>query len=96
MYSAFAQGQMQWGAQNECVWAVIPKVNYTPLMTARFTITHNLRDRIRLKAGISLDTARIYPESIHDFQIFQNQGNGHVMTGLDGEPGSETLEAGLD
>lgn len=96
MYSAFAQGQNNWGGQNECAWAVTVKKDYKPELTARFNISHNLRDRISLKIGLSSDTARRYPEFVREYQIFNQQGNPHVMNGDDNDPNGERLEAGLD
>lgn len=96
MYSAFAQGQNNWGGQNECAWAVTVKKDYKPELTARFNISHNLRDRISIKIGLSSDTARLYPEYIREYQIFNYQGNPHVMNGDDNDPNGERLEAGLD
>ncbi len=96
LYSAFAQGIENWGAQNECAYAVTVKENYEPRLTAKFRISHNIRNRLSLKAGISNDTARVYPEIIREFQIFNYLGQAHLLSGSDSATNGAELEAGLD
>lgn len=96
LYSAFAQGIENWGAQNECAYAVTVKENYEPKLTAKIRISHNIRNRLSLKAGISGDTARAYPEIIREFQIFNYLGQAHLLSGNDSAANGGELEAGLD
>lgn len=96
MYSAFAQGIENWGAPNECAYVVKVKKSYTPLMTAKFLISHNMRNRLSLKAGIAADTSRAYPEVIRDYQIFNYLGHAHNLSGNDSAANGEQLEAALD
>lgn len=96
MYSAFAQGIENWGAPNECAYVIKVKENYTPLMTAKFLISHNMRNRLSLKAGIATDTSRAYPEVIKDFLIFNYLGRAHSLSGNDTIENGDQLEAALD
>ena len=55
-----------------------------------------IRNRLSLKAGISNDTARVYPEIIREFQIFNYLGQAHLLSGSDSATNGAELEAGLD
>lgn len=96
LYSAFAQGLENYGAINECAYAVDVKENYIPKLTAKILLNHNLRNRMSLKIGLATDTSRAYPEVIKEYQIFNYLGQAHCLSGNDTLVNGEQFEAGLD
>ncbi|MEI6683968.1 MAG: T9SS type A sorting domain-containing protein [Bacteroidota bacterium] len=96
LYSAFAGDYGAGGVWNNRVYVVDPDTAYHPLLTMKATVTYNLRDRIRILAGVSTDTLHRMPDHVLDFPLFNLQGGEHVMQGWDSLPGSDTLEFGLD
>ncbi len=69
--------------------------NYQPQLTAKASITYTNRKRIKVVAGMSLNTSTTYPEYILDFPIFDYQGGDRYMTGGTSES-DKTIEFGLD
>ncbi len=96
LYSAFAGDYGAGGVWNNRVYVVEPDTAYHPLLTMKATINYNLRDRIRILAGVSTDTLHRMPDHVLDFPLFNFQGGEHVMQGWDSLPGSDTIEFGLD
>jgi len=84
------------GIWNHCVYIVEPDTGYEPLLTMKVKLTHDSREKIRIKAGISSDTARLFPEHIMEFPYISFQGGDHVMQGSDTVPDNKTIEVGYD
>jgi len=84
------------GIWNHCVYIVEPDTGYRPVLTMKLKITHNSREEIRIKAGISSDTSSLFPEHVMEFPFLGFQGGDHVMLGVDAIPEDKTMEAGFD
>jgi PKD repeat protein len=84
------------GIWNHSVYIVEPDTGYKPLLTMKVKLTHNSREKIRIKAGISSDTSRLFPEHVIDFPFISFQGGDHVMRGFDALPDNQTIEVGYD
>ncbi|MBN1198123.1 MAG: T9SS type A sorting domain-containing protein, partial [Bacteroidales bacterium] len=69
--------------------------SYDPLLTMKVQLEYNLRNRIKIMAGVSNDTASRYPEHMIEFPMFNFQGSELPMRGFNG-PGDEIIELGLD
>ncbi|HTX88051.1 MAG TPA: hypothetical protein VMC08_03605, partial [Bacteroidales bacterium] len=102
MYRALAldydNGSGNWipdyGVWNHCVYVLEPDSDYEPLLTAKVNLDYNYRDRIRIRAGISTDTAQQIPQHVGEFPVFAFQGGPYPMTGFDSS--GSRLEFGLD
>jgi PKD repeat protein len=84
------------GIWNHSVYIVEPETGYQPLMTMKLKLTHNSREKIRIKAGISADTSRLFPEHVIEFPFLGFHGGDHVMQGFDAIPEDKTIEVGFD
>ncbi|MEI6899405.1 MAG: hypothetical protein WCL00_05975, partial [Bacteroidota bacterium] len=84
------------GIWNHSVFVIDADTGYTPLVTYKITLTHNSRQKIRIRAGISSDTTHGYPDHVMDFPLFNFQGGDLPMQGLTNNPNYNTLELGLD
>jgi PKD repeat protein len=84
------------GIWNNCVYIVEPDTGYKPRLTMKVKITHNSRNKIRIKAGISSDTTKLFPEHVVEFPFINFQGGDHLMQGFDVIPEGKTIELGFD
>jgi hypothetical protein len=96
MYRSFALNYEEGGIWNNRVYVVEADTAYHPLLTLKVNMNYNLRDRIRILAGVSRDTTSQMPEQVIDFPIFNFQGGEHVMKGWDQVSGAQSIEFGLD
>ncbi len=96
MYRSFAMTYDNGGVWNNSVFVLDADTGYRPLLTAKIDLTYNLRKRIRIRAGVSLDTLHNLPEQVIDFPIFNFQGGDHYMQGIDTIPEHKNIEIGLD
>lgn len=96
LYSAMANNFKEGGVWNNRVYVVEADTGYHPLLTVKSRISYNRRSRIRLIAGINVDTLAEVPSKTIDFPIFNFQGADQPMTGLPGSGGDNSLEMGLD
>jgi hypothetical protein len=96
MYRSFALDYEDGGIWNNRVFVVDADTGYRPLLTMKFRLDYNSREKIRIRAGIAADTAGKVPAHILDFPMFSFQGGDHPMQGYDSVPGSGEIEAGLD
>ncbi|HOI32151.1 MAG TPA: hypothetical protein PLC47_05250, partial [Bacteroidales bacterium] len=85
----------QGGIWNNSVHVLFPEAEWHPKLTMKATISHNSRKKIRLRAGVSLDTSSFVPEYIIGFSHFNFQGGYFPMPGQ-GSNANEPLELGLD
>ncbi|NOR45128.1 MAG: T9SS type A sorting domain-containing protein [Candidatus Delongbacteria bacterium] len=65
--------------------------NYEPLLKMNIEIDYNLRDKIKIYAGISTDTNSVKPEHIIEFLAFDHSGGPNLMSG-----DSTYINIGLD
>ena len=84
------------GIWNHAVYIVEPDTGYKSLLTMKVNLTHNSREKIRIKAGISADTSSLFPEHVIEFPFLSFQGGDHVMQGFDAVAEGKTIEMGLD
>jgi len=96
LYRSFALNYDQGGLWNNRVYVVDADTAYRPLLTLKVSLAYNARNKIRMLAGVSLDTSRQIPEHVIDFPIFNFQGGNHPMKGYDTIPDATELEFGLD
>lgn len=96
MYRSFAMTYENGGIWNNTIFILDADTAYKPLLTAKINLTYNLRKRIRIRAGVSLDTLHNLPEHLIDFPIFSFQGGDHYMQGTDTLPEHKNIEIGLD
>ncbi|MCO5264305.1 MAG: T9SS type A sorting domain-containing protein [Lentimicrobium sp.] len=95
LYRTLALKYGQGGIWNNSTHVLHADTAYRPLLTIKATLQHNKRGQIRLLAGISSDTTRLYPEHTLEFSIFNYQGGDNYMAG-NKLPSGKTLEFGLD
>lgn len=96
MYKVLAETFENGGIWNRSVHVLDVKENYAPLLTFKVSLKHNYREKIRIRAGVSADTASGMPEHIMDYPIFNFQGANHFMQGQDTAEYLQTIEFGLD
>jgi len=96
MYSTLAlEYGEQGGIWNNSVHVLFPEAEWHPKLTMKATISHNWRQKIRLRAGVSLDTSSFVPEYIVGFSHFNFQGSYYPMPGQVSNA-NEPIELGLD
>jgi hypothetical protein len=83
------------GIWNNSVHVMFPDQQWHPKLTIKASLKHSSREKIRLRAGVSLDTTRFIPEHTISFTHFNFQGGDYPMRGR-GINANEPLELGLD
>lgn len=96
MYRLLAENVYSGGIWNHQVDVLELHEPYEPLMTIRTTVKHNLRERVKIVAGISTDTLAAAPEYLLHFPVFDYQGGPQFMQGGNSDPENQTIEIGLD
>lgn len=91
MYKAIADGYL-W---SDIVHVMEVNHTYSPLLTAKVSMTYTHRKQIKIYAGVSNDPTATSPEHIIDFPIFNYQGGNSYMQGGSDES-EKTIEFGLD
>jgi hypothetical protein len=83
------------GIWNNSVHVMFPELQWHPKLTIKASLKYNSREKIRIRAGVSLDTSRHMPEYSISFTHFNFQGGDYPMRGR-GIDANEPLELGLD
>lgn len=83
------------GIWDKAAYVVDVKENYSPLLTAKISLTYNYRDRIKVAMGVSANPNATQPSFIKDYPHFRFQGNNLSMQGGTSES-DKTIEFGLD
>ncbi len=96
MYKNLADPKPQGGIWNNRVYVVIPKADYQPRLTYKVTIKHDCRSKLKVIAGVSMDTTAVVPDYVMDFPVFHYQGGEYYMQGGTTAEANKTLEFGLD
>ena len=96
LYSAMAKPFEEGGIWNHRVYVVEPDPDYEPLLTARIDLEYNLRDHIRILAGVHRDPNAQVPGHIIEIPLFNYQGGPMWMQGFDTIPQQKRLEFGID
>jgi hypothetical protein len=94
-YRLLAQGPETGGIWEKTVMAVKPRQIYNPLLTTKVRIKYDLRNHIRIQAGVATDLNAKEPEYVIDFPCFNFQGGAFPMQGLVA-PDNQNIEIGLD
>ncbi|MCK9255507.1 MAG: T9SS type A sorting domain-containing protein [Bacteroidales bacterium] len=94
-YKAMADAYGQGGILNNLVHVLIPKIDYSPKLTAKFKINHPQRRRLKISIGIATDTEADIWDYLTDFPVFNYQGGDLYMQGGNSEA-DKSIEAGLD
>lgn len=96
MYKTVADEKQAGGIWNKSVYVIDVKEDYEPLITFKVKLKHTARNKIRVKSGISSDTTDVWPEYMHEFDIFNYQGGENYMQGNNDSEEQKTIEFGLD
>ncbi|MCF8295474.1 MAG: T9SS type A sorting domain-containing protein [Bacteroidales bacterium] len=83
------------GIWDKAAYVVNVKPTYTPLLTAKISMTYNSRDKIKVSVGVSTNPSAIAPDYVEDFPHFRYQGSDLYMQGGTSEA-DKTIEFGLD
>ncbi|RLD45426.1 MAG: hypothetical protein DRI89_01155 [Bacteroidetes bacterium] len=87
MYRTLADEYGSGGIWNSAVHVLTVKETYTPKLTIRVKLNYNSREKIKILAGVSTDTASFSPTFSMDFPLLNYQGGNFPMQG----PASDTL-----
>ena len=96
MYKVIADDLGNGGIWNHVVHVLDAKEEYSPLLTMKVTIKHDSREKIKISAGISPDTASFLPEYILNYPFFNYQGGPQYMQGGTTNEENKTIEVGFD
>ena len=95
-YKCLAEDFELGGIWNKAVQILEVNEDYQPLLTYKITLKHDIRNKIRVLAGVSQDTSDLLPAYIMDFPILDHQGGLHYLQGNDTAEALKSLEFGLD
>lgn len=95
LYRSLAEYYGMGGIWDNVVHVLDAKGDYTPEVTAKIILSHTSRNKLKISAGISCDTAKAFPDHTLDFPIIDYQG-GDIFIGGGNEEEDKTLEFGLD
>lgn len=96
MYKTLADPIEEGGIWDNTVHVIDAKPEHKTLLACKVSLTHNCRERIRVRTGVSTDLNANKPEYIQSYTIFNYQGDWHYMQGNDTTPDHMTIEFGLD
>lgn len=96
MYKVMADNVNDGGIWNNTVHVLKAKKEYSPRITVKLVLKHDKRGRIRIRAGVTGNNERFYPDHIIDFPIFNFQGGDYYLQGSDTSELLKTIEMGLD
>ncbi len=92
MYKTVADEFGYGGIWNNSVVVIDAKEAYEPLLTAKLSISHTCRNKLKITAGVSTDPDATEPEFIIHYPLFDFQGGCLGMEGNEGD----SIEIGLD
>lgn len=95
MYKNLADNIGLGGIWNHRVYIVEAKQTCSPQLTMKVTLKHNVRNMIKVTAGVNPDAGGTLPAFLLEFPIFKYQGGAQFMTG-GGTEADKTIEFGLD
>ncbi|MCK5075022.1 MAG: hypothetical protein KAR38_01545, partial [Calditrichia bacterium] len=74
------------------------KVNETfePLLTMKVTLEHDIRNKIKISAGVANNLSATEPEEVLEFSLFDYQGGEFYMQGGTTDPYNKIITAGFD
>lgn len=83
------------GIWDKAAYVANVKESYEPMLTAKVSLTHNSRDKIKVSVGVSTNLAATVPDYVEDFPHFRYQGSNLYMQGGSTEA-DKSIEFGLD
>ncbi|MCF8367391.1 MAG: T9SS type A sorting domain-containing protein [Bacteroidales bacterium] len=95
MYKSCADPYGGGGIWNNAAHVLYAKTNVEPQLTAKFTLTYDCRDRIRIQMGMSTNENANSPDYVLGFPMFNFQAGCNYMQGGT-LPENKTIEIGLD
>jgi hypothetical protein len=95
MYKTLAESTEDGGIWGNFVHGIRVRDYYEPLLTLKAEISHNVRNTLRIGAGVSSAPGAIEPEVELYFPHFNFQGGEWNLPG-NNLPGAQSLEIGLD
>ena len=95
MYKSLADGITNGGIWNSAVYVIKAKQTHNPLLTMKITLKHNVRNQIKVIAGVSQNSNATSPDYRMEFPVFNFQGSTLYMQGDSTESG-KSIEFGLD
>jgi hypothetical protein len=95
MYKCLADAIGYGGIWNHTVYVIDTKQTCNTDLTAKVTLKHTSRNKLKVTMGISTDLAAPVPSYILEFPILNYQGGDHYMQGGTTEA-DKTLEFGFD
>ncbi|HMM12212.1 MAG TPA: T9SS type A sorting domain-containing protein [Bacteroidales bacterium] len=96
MYRLLAEDVYYGGIWNQQVEVLELNQPYEPLLTMKLVLKHNMREQLRINAGVSADTADLIPAHRLMFPVFNFQGGPQFMQGGTTDPLNQYIEIGLD
>lgn len=96
LYRTLALNEYNGGMWGSMVHVVDVKPDYHPEMAVKIRLKHNVREQIKVVAGVSGDPQAQSPDQILNFPVFNYQGGKHFMQGGTSNPENKTIEFGLD
>lgn len=96
LYRVMALNEYDGGIWGSMVHVMDVTENYQPQIAIKVMLKHNLREQIRVVAGISATANAQYPEHLMYFPVFNYQGGKHFMQGGTTVEANKTIEFGLD
>ena len=95
MYATLAKPYGSGGIWNNSVHLFQAKENVDPLLTYKIYMSHTSRNKLRVYAGISSDTAANTPEQMIQFHAFSGENGDFYLLGGN-SPSDQYLEIGFD
>ncbi|MDP8322143.1 MAG: T9SS type A sorting domain-containing protein [Candidatus Stygibacter australis] len=95
MYRTLAEPTETGGIWSNIVHGIHAREEYEPLLTLKAEISHNVRNTLRIGAGVSSDPTAWEPEVEMLYPYFNFQGGAWNLPG-NTIPGAQPLEIGLD
>lgn len=95
LYSSLALEYGHGGIWNNAAHVITVEPDYQPLLTLKTKISHTMRGRLKITAGVNADTNAAYPSTVMEFPVFNNQGGDYFMCGGFTKEDKE-IEIGLD
>jgi hypothetical protein len=95
MYKCLADAIGYGGIWNHSVYVIDAKQTFVPKLTAKVTLKHTSRNKLKVTMGISTDLSATVPSFVQEFPVFNYQGGDHYMQGGTTEA-DKTIEFGLD
>lgn len=96
LYRTLALNEYNGGMWGNMVHVMDVKKDYRPQLAIKVNLKHNLREQIKVRAGVSADPSSTIPEHLLDFPVFNYQGGKHYMQGGTSNEAHKIIEFGLD